>query len=200
MFVVTLNRDILNECRRMASLAEIGGRSSVRGRNERMKLLQTDQLIGQIGQAAYSLYEFGSLDPWLESRKIANQNPYAGDVGEDFPGLMLDVKTSLMRYGTNPNRYRLAVRPQERHKDWVYVLALVFAEKHAGVSLNEKASVCLVGYAKDDDLICLNQTGVFSGAFTVMADELRSLAEPWCFASEIESYPNWRKKCQLTTV
>jgi len=154
-----------------AKLACVGGRSNIRG-GDRQATLKNDQLVGQVGQYVGSLWLFGSPDPYLRSRWVANQNPTVGDGGSDFIGSNIDFKASLAR---NPDRdllaYRLAVRPKERHEDWVYVLVLVTEMKPP-----KPVVAHLIGWATDAMLPKRpNDSGVFSGAFTIPARDLNPL-------------------------
>jgi len=154
-----------------AKLASIGGRSNIRGA-DRQTTLREDQLVGQVGQYVGSMWLFGSADPYMKSRWVANQNPTVGDGGSDIIGANLDFKASMAR---NPNRdlldYRLAVRPRERHPEWIYVLILVTQMKKPKPVLAN-----LIGWATDAMLPKTPSTsGVFSGAFTVKARDLHPL-------------------------
>lgn len=154
-----------------ARLACIGGKSNIRGAS-RQATLKEDQLVGQIGQYVGSLWLSGSADSYLRSRWVANQNPTVGDGGSDLIGSNIDFKTSLVR---SPDRdllsYRLAVRPKERHQDWVYVLVLVTKMKPP-----DPVVAHLIGWAADYMLPkSPNDSGVFSGAFTIPARNLHPL-------------------------
>jgi len=154
-----------------AKLACLGGKSHIRG-SDRQSTLKEDQLVGQVGQYVGSLWLCGSPDPYLRSRWVANQNPTVGDGGSDLIGSNVDFKTSLVR---NPDRdllaYRLAVRPRERHKDWIYVLVLVTQMKAP-----KPVVAHLIGWASESMLPKHpGNSGVFSGAFTLRAQELNPL-------------------------
>jgi hypothetical protein len=161
----------MNTVAAMSAAACIGGKSQIRGK-DRKKNLKIDQLVGQVGQYAGSLWLFGSPDPYLQSRWVANQNPTTGDGGSDFIGSNIDFKASLVR---NSSRdllsYRLAVRPRERHDDWIYVLVLVTKLKKPN-----PVEACLIGWASDSMLPSHADTaGVFTGAFTLRAADLHPL-------------------------
>jgi hypothetical protein len=99
-----------------------------------------------MGEAAFSLWLTGGLWLWAMTREAANRCPHSGDNGCDLIGIeKLDVKTSRMRYGADPSRYHLLVRPEERHPGTLYVAA--FVER-----VEPTASVLLAGWAMEDSL------------------------------------------------
>ena len=103
----------------------------------------------------------------------ANKNPHLGDGGVDIIGLPnVDIKGSMMRYSSDPSKYRLLVRSRERHKDWIYVLAMV---------PKQRPYKChLVGWAYDSDLSKHPYNGPIKslhGAFLKESSELRSMSD-----------------------
>lgn len=112
-----------------ARAAELGGQSHLRPEGERSATLGTDQLTGQIGQAALHKWLYGNLRRYQLERQRQNRTPWNGDGGHDVDGLKVDVKCSLLREGADPEGYHLWVRLPEAHDGWVYVLALVPQDK-----------------------------------------------------------------------
>lgn len=153
----------------MAKKACIGGSSAVRQEDRSARLLE-DQIIGQMGQMALSLYWFGTPQPYLDARAYANAHPTEGDGGSDILDMNLDVKTSLMRASDDPFSYRMLVRPRERHEGNVYILALI------PKLLKVDTQVNLVGWVADHELPKNPATmGQFAGAYLVTADQLHPL-------------------------
>ena len=122
--VVILPRDI-KVCAENAQRATIGGKSNIREGKDRTKNIEMDQLIGQLGEYALSMYLTGNPIAYRVQREICNLYALSGDRGQDIFGLNIDVKTSAMRNRPSPMDYTLAVRPTEIHAKWCYVLALV---------------------------------------------------------------------------
>jgi len=156
-----------------AKKAEIGGRSQIRGSRTRLSNLAEDQLVGQIATFCGSMILTDSPEGYIKARDIANTNPLVGDNGIDIVGLPnVDIKGSLMRYSKDPIKYRLLVRPKERHKDWIYVLGLVPAER--------PYKCHLVGWANDSDLPKKPYDGPIQslhGAYVIEASQLRNIKE-----------------------
>lgn len=156
-----------------AKKAEIGGKSQIRNSKSRASNLSEDQLVGQISTYCASVVLTGSPEGYIKARKKANDNPFAGDNGVDISGLPnVDIKGSLMRYSSNPLNYRLLVRPKERHKNWIYVLALVPKER--------PYKTYLVGWANDSDLPLKTYDGDIKslhGAYVIEAKKLRKIKD-----------------------
>jgi hypothetical protein len=154
-----------------AKKAEIGGFSQIRNNMERNKLLSEDQLVGQISTYCASMVLTGKAEGYIKAREKANMNPYSGDEGIDIQGLdNIDIKGSLMRYSKNPLEYRLLVRPKERHKNWIYVLALVPKER--------PYKSYIVGWAEDKDLPKQTYNGAIKslhGAYVIEAKNLKPI-------------------------
>ena len=148
--------------------ATIGGASQVRGGAQRLAELSTDQQVGQLGELALSLYLAGTPLFYQLTRLVRDQTPLVGDDGADVLSTNVDVKTSLMRNASvDPMRYRLLVRPRERHDDSVYVLALV------PQSMDE---CWLIGWATAADLPSTPAAdGPFAGAYVLPATALMPL-------------------------
>lgn len=164
MVEVALSQSELSFIRRYAHQAEIGGRSAVRG-TDRQEALETDQLIGMMGNYAINKYLSGDSRSFRLSRHIANQYPFAGDGGSDVLGANIDIKTSLVRTGLELHRHWLAVRPVETHPQTVYVLGLVPPERN---------KVILMGWAIETELQPI-KAGVFAGAIGLQAVDLHPM-------------------------
>lgn len=164
--VVELSASDTALARKYARGAELGGQSQVRG-SDRGERLAEDQLVGQLCTLAFHRHQLGHLDLYIASREAANAEPWRGDGGTDVPGKHIDVKGSAMRASDDPLRYRLPVRPKERHSANRYVLALL---------PREPTKVYLVGWAKDSDLPEEpDRSGPLAGAFTIQAYALRDM-------------------------
>jgi len=159
--------------RKNTRLAMIGGTSQIRSNTNRKKTLAHDQLVGQISTYAGSVVLTGSPRGYWEARDKANKNPHQGDGGVDIIGLSnVDIKGSLMRYSPDPLRYRLLVRPRERHDGWIYVLGMV-PEK--------RPYKChLVGWSYDKDLPETPYEGRIEslhGAYLIEGRQLRPMSQ-----------------------
>ena len=182
MICVHLTRQQLVVCWQQANQWWLGGNSQIREVEDRREMLIEDQLVGQIGNAAGCLWWYGNMDAYLQSREIANADPWRGDGGSDLPGLHIDFKTSMMRGPQDPAYYKLLVRPAERHKGCVYIRVLIpkFKVEELGAGLN----VFITGWAKETDLPDQYETdGIFAGAYSLESDKLRPIGA--AYASEI---------------
>jgi len=162
--------------------AEIGGVSQIRDKESRKETLSEDQLVGQVTTYAASVVLTGSPEGYWKAREVANRNPYRGDGGVDIIGLNnVDIKGSMMRYSTDPLKYRLLVRPRERHDDWIYVLALIPKFCFSGVNPEKFFDSCfLVGWANDKDLPEETYNGSIKslhGAYVVEAKDLSKIKD-----------------------
>lgn len=173
---IQLGIDEVSYCSQQAKLAEIGGYSNIRLGDDRSGNLGIDQLIGQIGQYALSIYLFGEPSRYYIQRMSANLQPTVGDQGQDILGLNVDCKTSLKRNNQDPLTYRLLVRPQERHNNWCYILALVQPNGDQKILLTKPIMVQLVGWASDEELpVAREVSGPFKGAHVLRAPHLNPL-------------------------
>jgi hypothetical protein len=153
-----------------AGRAAIGGASQVRSREDRQASLHGDQAVGQLGELALSKYLGGTPLFYQLSRTMRDQRPHQGDTGDDLLATNVDVKCSLMRAGLDPLRYRLLVRPRERHEGAVYVLALVAPDVWS------TGDVSFVGWCREQDLPAHPaRDGPFAGAFVLPATALNPL-------------------------
>ncbi len=164
---IILSRSDISLAKSHASLMELGGKS-FRDKESRMENLSLDQLVGALGEMAFSIYLTGSTQAWELTRRARNACIGVGDDGEDLLGLNLDVKTSLVRSITRPMwEYNLAIRPAELRDGTVYVLALIPELS------DERAVVNLMGYAEREDLpLSPNNSGTFTGAYCLPANGL----------------------------
>jgi hypothetical protein len=154
--------------RQMAEKAQVGGTSHVRDPQSRTQAMGEDQLVGQLGQFALSVYLTGDTKEYVRAREKANANPTSGDGGADILDSNIDIKTSRMRAGEDPVGYTLPVRPAERHPNWIYILALVPKKRDD--------LVYLVGWLRDEDLPTVtDRSGEFRGCYTRRARELSPL-------------------------
>lgn len=177
MIGIRLSREQVRYAHDRSGAACLGGVSRVRTLGTRRATVGIDNLVGQLGTMAYSLYQFGSVVPYAQARDTADADPTRGDGGRDFDRLAVDVKASFMRPGLSPTKYRLAVRPAERHAGSVYVLAIV--ERPPNGSVHDGVGVTLVGWWPDGGFQGPPEpSGTFEGAYTVRGDRLRKLP-PW---------------------
>ena len=170
LYHVTLTPTERARARHFAGNATIGGKSQVRSAVDRQDSLATDQDVGQLGEMALSKYLGGTPLFYELTRTIRDLEPTQGDGGGDLLATNVDVKASLMRASVDPLRYRLLVRPRERHLNTVYVLALVAPDVWT------TGNVCLVGWCTDRDLPQHpERAGPFAGAYCIPATQLKVL-------------------------
>jgi len=165
--LVTIYRDAMK--------ASIGGRSQIRKTDDRRKHLSEDQIVGLVGNYALALWRDGDERAYLDMRHSQNRFPTKGDGGYDLPRCRIDIKTSMMRRSQDPMTYNLPVRPRERHKGWVYGLALTESFSIQGLKANPLITVHLVGWAREDELPeNANGVGKLEGAFVIPATKLHA--------------------------
>jgi len=163
-------------CMSQAKLAEIGGQSHVRKSKDRQGILKVDQIVGQFGQYALSIYLFGRPDQYYTQRMVANLHPEVGDQGQDIVGLNVDCKTSLMRNSKNPMDYHLLVRPKEKHPGWCYFHALVLPNGESSLDPKKNLLIRLTGWANENELPKAPETdGIFKGAYKLEVAKLNPL-------------------------
>ena len=160
----------LELCSINAKKAAINGYSHIRSQSDRTLHLEQDQLIGQIGEYVGHMILYNSCKGYLQSRALANANPYCGDNGTDVIGQRVDFKTSrLSEKGLPIRRHNLVVRPHEKHEQTTYILILVDITKLLAY---------VVGYAYTSDLPTqVNQGGIFKGAFVMPAYLLQPITQ-----------------------
>jgi hypothetical protein len=175
MISIWLGPREIHYCKEYAERAELGGRSEVRKEN-RAGSITIDQLVGQLGQYALSVYLTGETRHYYAQRMVADANPTVGDGGQDILGTNLDVKTTLMRQNKNPLTYHLAVRPQERHEGHVYILGLVEPNDEKQLLYNKPLLVHLAGWAEDSELPeKVAENGALAGAYILPVNKLHEL-------------------------
>ena len=171
--IVTINisRYEMSFVFRMAERSAVGGHSSVRDPDDRKENLGVDQFTGQAAQYAGTKWLTGSSQPYMVQRWYANMHPRRGDGGSDIPGANIDFKGSRRKKRKIPLlSYRLLLRPNEIHRDWVYIFALV---ENPGP---ESCLVHLIGWATDAMLPERPEAkGPFRGAHTIPARQLNPL-------------------------
>jgi hypothetical protein len=114
-----------------ASQCTLGGRSNIRGTNDRQNNLNEDQLYGQCCELAGWMSFYGREDGlflYNASREIRNADPWASDNGNDIDveGITtpIDVKGSHMRYSEDPLFYNLVYPTKEHNDETLYILSL----------------------------------------------------------------------------
>lgn len=138
MKIITFSHDELAIIRYHAKNCELGGKSNIRTR-DRLTTLSSDQLTGQLGEAALHKWIFGSLDKYHSGRNKIDALPRgSNDGGTDIQGAYEDVKTSRMRAGEY-HLYWLWVREREYKPETIYYLALI--------PMGKDDTVYLVGWA-----------------------------------------------------
>lgn len=148
-----LSRQDLYIIGRDAEAASLGGVSRlVKDKNEREEKLYRHQFTGLLGNWCLSLWWSGNVEAYHMMRRHQNLFPTKGDGGFDLPGCAIDIKTSMMTASSDPMRYHLWIRPEERHAGNTYGLGLVCAKDMAELRAAGEARVLLVGWITDDDL------------------------------------------------
>lgn len=148
------------------------GVSRIREGTDRKANMFSDNLTGQLANLALSLYTTGSFEEYHKVRQKANANPYIGDEGYDLLNIRIDIKGSKRQ---NPDRdllaYNLPVRPHERHKDCVYILAILDISQKI-----EQATSHMIGLATEEMLPKYTTSGgIFKGAYILEAKNLIKL-------------------------
>jgi len=140
--------------------------SSIQNLDERLKRLHQDQITGQLAQLGGTMYLTGSDQMYKLQRWSCMRTPDRGDGGYDIPGLSLDFKGSRLRPTKKPTDYVLAVRENERKKDWTYGLVVVDKFK-------DKVFCHIMGWVCDSEMKDrLKTDGQFSGAYVTSNSEL----------------------------
>lgn len=112
-----------------AKLAEIGGASKFRNREDRIANMSIDQATGQFGEAGESKLLTGSIELYVRTREKKEKTPFRGDDGTDLIGFNVDPKASRMRCGCD-RMYHLWIRPREYHATVYYYLALMHPDRN----------------------------------------------------------------------
>jgi hypothetical protein len=176
--MINLSRDDLKLTFKYTKTASIGGISHIhKNKSDRLKKLNVDNFIGQIGTLAGCIALLGEEEGRLEyikARTLADKNPLSGDKGQDIVGLNIDIKCSLMRKSKNPLSYNFLIRKREIHKDWLYLQTL--AEKYKKDDLSEGVRVHIMGWAKTEDIPKKPESfGPLEGAYKIPVSSLRKL-------------------------
>lgn len=152
-----------------AGFAEIGGISYVRTTKEdREENLTSDQLSGQMGQAALHLYWFGSFKEYAETRLRANLHPRLGDGGMDLDLKNVDIKTSKIVIDRSVMSEHLIVSPNEYRKNWVYIKGSALHPQDG------KPTVWIIGWALSKELELATE-GYFAGKYILGVPKLHRL-------------------------
>jgi hypothetical protein len=169
--IILLNRNKLDICFKFAKNCSIGGKSQIRGSDDRKKNLLFDNFIGQLGTLAGCIFLLGEakgMEEYTKAREQADKNPFVGDGGKDLLDYNLDIKCSYMRNSQNPETYNFLIRPRERHKDWVYLQTL--AQKNS----NKEFIVHIAGWLSDNDLPEFPESsGIFAGAYRMSVTKMK---------------------------
>ena len=174
MIRMHLTREELLEIYQDAKKAAMGGKSQIKSKEQRKDKGEVlmDQIVGMIGEYSIAKWKDGHPEAYRIARHYKNLDPEKGDGGYDLPRCKFDIKTSMMRKSQDPTRYRLSVRPDERHPGWTYGQALVPGFEIA--DLSQGIDVLLAGWALETDLPKEpNGTGKFEGAYTIPVPNLK---------------------------
>ena len=140
--------------------------SNIQNFDERLKRLGEDQITGQLAQLGGTIYLTGGNQMYKLQRWNCMRTPDRGDGGYDIPGLSLDFKGSRLRPSKKPTDYVLAVRENERKRDWTYGLVVVDKYK-------DKVFCHIMGWISDPELKGrLMETGQFAGAYVSSNQQL----------------------------
>jgi len=165
-----LTKEQMDLCLHHARQCSLGGKSEVRQKEERQNYLSDDQIVGQVCTCGATIWLLGDagVEKYNLTRAEQNLHPGVGDGGDDIPPFRIDVKGSMVR---NINKdilsYNLLVRPLERHKNGIYVLALSIPPK-----------VVLIGWEFNNNLPeKVESEGIFKGAYRKIAKDLKPMIE-----------------------
>jgi hypothetical protein len=153
----------------------ICGHSHVRhDRQTRKRNWKLDSWVGQLGNCAFSKYYFGSIQPYIDARTKANENPYVGDGGQDFINTNIDVKSSRQKteWSTplKPIQMTMGVRPGELHTNWLYVSCVVDYWENWK---DNDVLVYVMGWVTTEMLPKqVNTSGYYAGAYTLLNSQL----------------------------
>jgi hypothetical protein len=170
VLTVHLTDEHMALARAHAEAATIGGASRIRT-DDRTATLSLDQVVGQMCELAVCLWLTKDTALYARTRELRNLTPTKGDGGADLLQTGIDVKGSRKSPRLQCIEHRLAVRPRERHKNTVYVLALADVDA---------AQVHVCGWLRERELpVMPNGTGPFEGAFVVKGAELHPPMPVW---------------------
>lgn len=120
----TLSDRTMVTMREHAEMKCLGHGSRIYGKEFTEEELFEWQLIGCICAYAVTYKLTGSTHLYYKHIEDTGGKP-VGDGGTDIPGARVDVKGSLIRANLGPLGHHLLVRPEEYHKDTLYVQSLV---------------------------------------------------------------------------
>ncbi len=182
-----------------AIIAETGGKSQIYTTpEERKKYLKENQLTGQAGNFALHRVIFNDekmgIEFYKKSRAPFHINPKTSDKGMDIVDSHIDIKNSFSlhkalydednpRKKVNMSTYRLPVRPEEMHPNWIYVSALTEEMN------NNLIIVHILGWAKTLDFPKeTEQSGEFNGCYTIRNYNIRAFPIPNIFPEYLQPY------------
>lgn len=170
MDTIILNNDKIALCAKYAKTCCMGGPGWIRSNVERKPKRRKDNIIGQMGTLAGSIFLYGEdkgTEEYIKARIKADKNPYEGDGGRDLPDLDIDIKCSHMM-NTDPLSYNFLIRPQERHENWIYIQTL------AQQITKQLLFVHIMGWIRDEDVPSTVVTGgKLKGAYLVPIPQLK---------------------------
>lgn len=127
ILVIEFTEEQIQKCKARAENACIGGRSNVHSnREDRNSNLNENQLCGQLGEMALSIFLTGSTDAYEEARDKADANPTEGDDGYDLLEFRVNAKASFMRSKSRRmSEYHLIIPEDEASSDFCYIMMLI---------------------------------------------------------------------------
>lgn len=140
---IMFNPEQIAIIRRLSAGAARGGASNIYSGQARRSNLLSDQMVGQLGDAALCLHFYGNLDDYIARTEHCNRSYDHSDNGRDLTGKDIDIKTFRMHKGPD-YPYRLLVATTEFKPAWTYVMGLV--------PVGRDDLVHLIGYIRSEDL------------------------------------------------
>jgi hypothetical protein len=178
MDTIILRKNEIDLCTGYARTCCIGGPGRVRSQEERDETRLPDNIVGQMGTLAVSIFLYGQdkgIDEYIKARIKADNNPYEGDGGRDLPDLDIDIKCSRMRRSKDAAKrykdtlsYNFVIPPEERHENWIYIQAL--SQKMT----KHLAYIHIMGWIRDEDIPSYTvRSGTFEGKHLVPIPKLK---------------------------
>lgn len=122
-------------------------------KKDRLANLKRNVMTGQACEWALNKYVSGSSQGYVSHREGLLGMNFASDHGSDAPGLPYDVKGRYWDLEQNGRKispgFNLWVRPKEYHKNWFYILAVMYSNWSVQ---DKKIWVSLLGWAHSKDL------------------------------------------------